>query len=114
LTPVILSANWYFDERLFISLAVSLSKPYCSNGVVDPASGTSVPAMEERSAVVDERIPPDQEAVGEMLLLIKVVRPAKESSMLVGSLAHILVRAVPEWGIGTQGAISSCQLYPRL
>jgi len=87
-----------------MSLAVSSSKPYCSNGVVEvdvSAPGTSVLAVEESSAAVDEMIPPDQEALGKILLLMKVLRPAQQSSTLVGSLAAIVGRVAPEWAIGT-------------
>lgn len=92
-----------------MSFAVSSSKPYCSNGVVEAdvsAPGTAVLAEEESSAADDEMIPPDQEALGKIVLLMKVLRPAQESSKLVGSLAAIVVRVAPEWAIGTQGAIT--------
>ena len=60
---------------------------------------------EERSAADDEMMPPDQEAVGMMLLLTKVVRPAHPSSRPVGSLAARVVRVAPEWVMNTHGAI---------
>jgi len=83
---------------------VSSSKPYCSNGVVEvdvSAPGTSVLAEEGSSAANDETIPPDHEALGKILLLMKVLRPAQESSTLIGSLAAIVGRVAPEWAIGT-------------
>ena len=91
-----------------MNLAVSSSEPYCSKGVVEvdvSAPGMSVLAGKESSAAVDEMIPPDQEALGMILLLMKVMRPAQESSRLVGSLAAIVVRVAPEWAVGTQGAV---------
>lgn len=63
-------------------------------------------AGDETSAADVEMIPPDQEALGMILVLIKVLRPAQESSRVVGSLAAIVVRVAPEWAIGTQGAIT--------
>lgn len=92
-----------------MSLAVSSPKPYCSNGVVEvdvSAPGMSLLVEEEYSAADDEMIPPDQEALGKILLLMKVLRPAQESSRLVGSLAAIVGRVAPEWAIGTKGAIT--------
>jgi len=92
-----------------MSLDVSPSKPYCSDDVVDvdvSAPGTSVLADEENSAADDEMMPPDQEALGMMLLLMKVVRPAHESSRLAGNLAANVVRVAPEWAIATHGAIT--------
>lgn len=58
---------------------MSSSKPYRSNSVVEvdvPAPGISVLAEEESSAAADEMIPPDQEALGTILLLMKLLRPA--------------------------------------
>lgn len=69
------------------------------------ASAVSVLAEEESSAAVDEKIPPDQEALGMIFLFIKVMRHAQESSRLVGSTAAIVVRAAPEWAVDTQGAV---------
>lgn len=103
-----LSANWYFDESFSMSLAVSSSKPYYSNGVVEDvvsAPGMSVLAGKESSAAVGEMIPPDQEALGMILLLMKVMRPAQESSRLVGSWAAIVPKVAPDWAVDTQGAV---------
>lgn len=58
---------------------MSSSKPYCSNGVVEvdvSAPGMAVLAGKESSAAADEMIPPDQEALGMILLLTKVLRLA--------------------------------------
>ena len=91
-----------------MSLAVSSSKPYRSNGVVEvdvSAPEMSVLAGKESSAAADEKIPPDQEAPGIILLLMRVLRLAQESSKLVGSLAAIVRRVAPEWAVGTQGAV---------
>lgn len=107
--PVLHSANWYLVESFWMSFAVSLSKPYCSIGVVEvdvSASETSVLAEEEKSAADDDIIPPDQEAVGKILLLMTVLRPAQESIKRVGSLAAIVVKIAPECAIRTQGASS--------
>lgn len=86
-------------------LPVSSSKPYCSDSVVE-VDGTSVLAEKETSAAVDEMIPPDQEALGKILVLMKVLRLAVESSRLVGSLVRSVVRVAPEWTTGTNGAIT--------
>lgn len=61
------------------------------------APGTSVLAEGERKAADEEMIPPDQEAVGTILVLMKVLRPAQELRRLVGSLAAMVGRVAPEW-----------------
>lgn len=94
------SANWYLVDNFLITLAVSSSKPYCSNGVVDveiSAPGTSVVLVKEENSSADAvSIPPDQEALGMMLLLTKVLKVAKESIRPVGSLVPIVARVAPE------------------
>lgn len=94
-----LSVNWYLDESFSMSLAVSSSNPYRSTGVIEvdvSTPGTSVLAGRESSAAADEMIPPDQEALGMSLVLMKVLRPAQESSRLIGSLAANVGRVAPE------------------
>ena len=50
----------------------------------------------ESSAAADQMIPPDQEALGMSLVLMKVLRPAQQSSTLTGSLVANVGRVAPE------------------
>jgi hypothetical protein len=65
----------------------------------------SVLVDEDNSAAADEMTPPDQDALGMMLLLMNVLRPAHESSRPVGSFAASVARVAPECVIDTHGAI---------
>ena len=58
--------------------------------------GMSVLADEEKRDAADERRPPDQEALGITLLLMKMFRSAHESIMPMGSLERRVGRATPE------------------
>lgn len=112
--PVLLSANWYFDESFLMILAVSSSKPWCSNGAVEvgvSASGISVLTEEESSAADDKMIPPDQEVLGKISMMINLLSPAQESSMFFGNLEARVVRVAPEWAVGTRGAITIVNLF---
>lgn len=102
------AANRYCDEYFSMSLAVLSSKPYRSKGVVEfdvSAPGMSVLLEKDNRAAVDEMIPSDHEALGLILVLMKLTRPAQESSMLAGSMARAVVRITRECLVGTQGAV---------
>ena len=63
--------------------------------------GMSVLADEEKRDAADESRPPDQEALGITLLLMKMLRSAHESIMPMGSLERRVGRAAPEAVRGT-------------